>query len=336
MQKAVEELKKKINELLNFNKILIINDYDIDSCASASILYRILKTNNVEVEHLTLSKGVENRIIEKLKEKNPEKIVVVDYVPTEELAEELKHFSTTILDHHTHEKHLEKLDYYTTADFTKTYAALSYWLYLVSKEYNIEKIEWLAELGCFWDKCMENTEFYEKDVYKKKMDKMIPFNIFVSFTQTRGAEKIVEVFNTSSDFEDALEKIKNSENYKKSKETFEHELGYIEASKKEYEELNLNIFYVNTKFKHMRVFVDYITFQNKGTHIFILNEITRFKFSFRTSLEINLVEIIRNLSEKIPEFGGGGHPKACGGMLKNREIENFLKMFKEEYKKIML
>ncbi len=333
MQEALQKLKEKIDSILEYNRVLIINDYDIDSCASASILWRILRMNNIEVEHLTLSKGIENKIIEKLKEKNPEKIVVVDYVPTKELTEELKNFSTTILDHHTHEEHLNVLDYYTTSDFDVKYAALSYWLYLISKEYEIKNVEWLAELGCFWDKCMENTEFYEENVYSKKMDKMLPFNIFASYTQTIGAERLVQLFNNSSDIEEALDNIKNTKGYEKSFETFKHELGFIEASKKEYPEIKLNIFDVNTKFKHMRVFVDYITYQNEGTHIFVLNEIIRYKFSFRTSLEINLVKIIRNLSEKIPEFGGGGHPKACGAMLKSNKIENFLEEFLKEYKK---
>ncbi len=335
MQKALDKLNEKIKDILKHNYVVIINDYDIDSCASASILWRILKMNGVNVEHLTLSKGVEKRILNKLKEKNPDKVVVVDYVPSKELTEELNNFSTTILDHHTHEEHLDVLDYYTTSDFDVKYAALSYWLYLISKEYEIKNVEWLAELGCFWDKCMENTEFYKENVYVTKMDKMLPFNIFASHTQTRGAEKLVQLFNNSSGIEEALDNIKNTKGYEKSFETFKHELGFIEASKREYPEIKLNVFDVNTKFKHMRVFVDYITYQNEGTHIFVLNEITRYKFSFRTSLDINLVRIIRTLSEKLPEFGGGGHPKACGAMLKNDNLEKFLEMFIEEYKKVI-
>lgn len=335
MQKALEKLKEKIDEILKFNEVLIINDYDIDSCASASILWRILKVNGIKVEHLTLSKGVEDKIIQELKDKNPEKVVVVDYVPTEELAKELSNFSTTILDHHTHEKHLEILDYYTTGSFDVKYAALSYWLYLVSKEYEIGDIEWLAELGCFWDKCMENTEFYEEDVYSKKMDEMLPFNIFVSYTQIEGAEKMVEIFNNSSDFNQALENIKMDNLYIVAEKKFREEFEKISNSKKEYPEIYLNIFDVKTEFKHMRVFVDCITYQNSGTHIFILNEVTRYKFSFRTSLDINLVNIIRKLSEKIPDFNGGGHPKACGAMLSNGNIEKFIESFIEEYKKVI-
>jgi hypothetical protein len=335
MQKAITVLKEKIASLLKFKKVTIVSDYDIDSCASASILWRILKKNNVDVEHVILSKGIENIVLEKIKKMNPEKIVIVDYVPGKDFAREIKNYPVTVLDLHEHEKYLDDVDYFTTTDYSKKYAALAYWLYVVSKEYDIINIEWLARLGCFWDKCMENTEFDIDDVYRKEMDIMLPFNLIVSFSQTRGASKMVEIFSSSNSFEIALENAKASTEYIQAKRVFDDELKNVMFSRQAYPDIKLNVYWVRTKFKHMRVFVDYITFTTIGTNVFVLDEANRFKFSLRTSLEINLVEIIRAISKIIPEFSGGGHNKACGAMLFNENVENLLNVFIEEYKKVI-
>ncbi|MCD6575728.1 MAG: DHH family phosphoesterase [Nanoarchaeota archaeon] len=332
-KKALEALKEKIKSLTKYNEVVIVNDYDIDSCASASILWRILKKNGVNVKHITLSKGYEEIIAQKLKKMNPEKIVIVDYVPGRKFIDELSDMNITILDHHMHEEFLEKVDYYTTMDYIDLYAALSYWLYHAAKDFGIKNVEWLGRLGCFWDKCMENTEFYEKDIYKKEMEKMLPFNIMTSFSQTKGASKMVEIFDSSSSFEEAYEKVISDYDYIHAKKVFDEELQDVMFSRKAYPDIKLNIYFVKTRFKHMRVFVDYITYQSEGTQVFILNEITRFKFSFRTTLDINLVEILRKLAKKFPNFTGGGHKKACGALLFGENVEELLNEFIKEYKK---
>ena len=332
-QKALNALKEKIKSLLKHKSITIVNDYDIDSCASASILWRILEKNGVKVEHISLSKGFENIIAEKLKKRNPERIVIVDYVPNKSFIEQIKDIPTTILDHHQHENFLEEVDYYTTTDYCDLYAALSYWLYHIAGEFGVKNVEWLGRLGCFWDKCMENTEFNLEDVYQKEMELMLPFNIMTSYSQTKGAAKMVEIFDTSSSFEEAYEKVISNPEYLHAKKVFDEELQNIMFSRKAYPEIKLNLYFVNTKFKHIRVYVDYITYKSKGTNVFILNETTRFKFSFRTTLDINLVEIIRNISKKIPTFSGGGHKKACGAMLLGENVEELIDEFIKEYKK---
>jgi len=336
MQKVVKLLSEKIKELLKHKKITIVNDYDIDSCASASILWRILRKNNIEVEHVTLSKGCEGIIAQKLKKRNPEKIVIVDYVPGKILATELSGMNVTILDHHKRDSWLDEkkeFDYFTVEDYNVKYAALSYWLYLSARDFEVSSIDWLAKLGCFWDKCIENTGFNEENVYVKLMPEMLPFNLFVSYSQTRGAQKMVEMFNESSSFEEVFQKVTESQDYKQAKTEFETELQNINFSRHAYPEIKLNIYWVNTKFKHMRVFVDCITYQNPGTHFFVLDEKTQFKFSLRTSLEISLIDIIKKTKEKIPDFGGGGHLKACGAMLRNENVEELLLVLVEEYKK---
>ncbi len=331
-RKALDVLKEKIEELGKCNEVVIVNDYDIDSCSSASILWRILKSKGVNVKHVTLSKGYENIISEKLKEMNPERIVIVDYVPKKEFIDSLSGFPITVLDHHLHEKFLEKIDYFTTMDYVDLYAALSYWLYHAAKEIGIQNVEWLGRLGCFWDKCMENTEFNYEDVYKKEMEKMLPFNIMTSFSQTRGAAKMVELFDESSSFDEAYEKVMMNDIYIHAKKVFDEELQNILFSRKAYPDIKLNIYFIKTKFKHIRVYVDYITYKSDDTNIFILNEITRFKFSFRTSLKINLVEMLREISKKYPNFSGGGHKQACGALLDGENVEEILDEFIKIYK----
>jgi nanoRNase/pAp phosphatase (c-di-AMP/oligoRNAs hydrolase) len=98
----------------------------------------------------------------------------------------------------------------------------------------------------------------------------------------------------------------------------------------------LNVYWIKTKFKHIRIYVDYITYTTPGTHVFVLDESIRFKLSFRTSLDINLEKIIKELAKEDKNFGGGGHAQACGAMLKNENVEELLNNFIKKYREAML
>jgi oligoribonuclease NrnB/cAMP/cGMP phosphodiesterase (DHH superfamily) len=55
----------------------------------------------------------------------------------------------------------------------------------------------------------------------------------------------------------------------------------------------------------------------------------------RTSLDINLVELINRLKKKFPNFGGGGHKHACGALLLGENVEEFLAEFINEYSNML-
>jgi single-stranded DNA-specific DHH superfamily exonuclease len=332
MQKSIKELKRRIKEWEKFSEITVVHHFDMDGCCSASLLYRLFNKLNIKGYFIPATIGFEQVVIEKLKKQNPEKVLLVDYIPGSDLIAALKGYNVEIIDHHHHEKHLEVFDYFTSIDFD-THVSVSYLLYCALKELGFENLGWIAEIGAFWDKCLEETEFWKKDVYKKELANMLPFNLVVSFTQTKGASKIVTILDESSSFDEAIEKVKESEDYKIAKDVFEKEFREVEFSRKAYPDIKLNMYWIKTRFKHIRVYVDYISYQKTGTNIFILNEDSQFKFSFRTSLDINLVNIVRNLAGKVPDFGGGGHTHACGGLLRNENVEGFLDEFIKEYRK---
>ncbi|MCD6547195.1 MAG: DHH family phosphoesterase [Nanoarchaeota archaeon] len=331
MQKVVETIKQMIKNLEHFQRVLVVYHFDVDGCVSASILWRIFNKLKINAEFFPATRGHEDIVINKVKKNGYEKIILVDYVPGEKLSKELMEYNVDVIDHHQHEKHLEVFNYLTTADFGYE-VSTSYTLSKVAEEFGIKELEWLAFLGAFWDKCLEKTEFYKKGIYKEKMNEMLPFNLVVSFTQTRGSIELFEILNSSKNEEEALEKVKELETYKVAKKTFDNEFEKINTSKKEYKDISLEIYFVKTKFKHIRIYVDYITYSGEGTFIFILDEKTRYKFSFRTTFNINLVEIIRKLSKKIKNFNGGGHPQACGGILMGRNLNELIEEFIKEYK----
>ena len=334
MQKTITELVKRIKKFENLKNPFVVYHFDIDGCASASILWRILKKYNVNAEFCPITRGFEAVAMEKIKNHNPDRIVVLDYVPHIEFFEFLKDYPTEILDHHTHEKGLESFDYFTSSDF-EVGASLSYLMYKAAEKIGIKKTDWLGRLGSFWDKCAEHTEFYYEEIYKKEMETMFPFNLVVNLTQITGSKKMFELMNMHSDFESALEDVKKMDDYVRAKKLFDSELKEIEFSKKMYSKIDLNVYWVKTKFKHIRIYVDYITYQSDGTKIFILDETTRFKFSIRTSLKINIVDIINKIKEKYPNFSGGGHKQACGAMLRGENVQELLADFITEYKTVI-
>lgn len=334
MQKVVTELKKKIKKMNGKSNIAVVYHFDVDGCASASLLWRYFQLNSINAGFFPATRGFEIITIEKISKFGPDKIVLLDYIPGKELIEFLNDYDTEIIDHHVHEEHLEVFDYYTSAD-QKFPAAVSYSMSRAMAGLGIKNVDWLGRIGSFWDKTMELTEDYYEGVYEKEMESMLPFNLVVSLSHTKGSEHLFDVFNKSSSFEEAVNNIKDVNDYKLADETFKKELREIEFSRKEYPALQLSIYWVKTRFKHIRVYVDYISYLKKGTKIFILDENIRFKFSFRTSLDINLVEVIREMNSENPKFNGGGHPQACGAMLDGENIEEIIGKFIEKYKKVL-
>ncbi|HDQ59795.1 MAG TPA: DHH family phosphoesterase [Candidatus Woesearchaeota archaeon] len=339
MQKTIKIIKEKIEKIIDAENIVVVYHYDIDGCASASSLWRIMQKNHKECTFIPAERGFEQIVMNQIKEQNPTKIVLLDYVPSEEFLDFLKNYDCEIIDHHQHEERLETVSYFTSSDLGES-AALSYFMAKTAEEFGLKDMEWLAYLGSFWDRCMESTEFYKKGVYQEKVEELLPFNLVVSMTQTKGSKQIFEVMNTSTELGEALEKVKALEAYSRARELFDEELRGIQFSKKSYSDLNLDIYWVKTRFKHIRIYVDYITFSKDGSFVFVLDETTRFKFSFRTTIGVDISKIVHSLSEEFKEFRGGGHKYACGGLLLNDNAEElldrFVSLYREAHKQLDL
>ena len=223
MQKTIAELKKRIEKLVDKQNIAVVYHFDVDGCASASLLWRFFEINHISAKFFPATRGFEIVTIERITKFQPDKIVLVDYIPGNEMIEFLKSYDTEILDHHTHEKHLEIFDYYTSADKGVT-AAVSYAIAKTMQEIGLKNVEWLGKVGSFWDKTLEQTEFYYDGIYEKELDAMMPFNLLVGLTHTKGSEHLFEAFNKSSSFEEAIEAVTMLDDYKKAAEIFKTEL----------------------------------------------------------------------------------------------------------------
>ena len=308
----------------------MIYDFDVDGCSSAALIWRVFQSLNVHAIFYPNTRSFQTITIERIRKQNPDKIITVDHVPDKELTEFLKSYNTTVIDHHLHEKHLDVLDYITAADYNIK-GSMCYVLYKALKS-KLKDVEWIVKLSLFWDKCLEGTEFYTEGIYQKELEQYIPFNLVVCLTQVKGSEKLFELLNQCTSLNEALEKIKVLEDYKRAKTIFDDELKDILFSRRSFADIKINLYWVKTKFKHMRIYVDYITYSKEGTNIFIINEVTQFKFSFRTSLEIDLVKIIKELHNEFKDFSGGGHAKAAGAVLRNEQAEEVLDRFISIYK----
>ena len=331
MTRFIKILKEAIKGLEGLN-IAILYHFDVDGCASASILARIFTKINVRYEQIPITRGYEKSIEEKIRSSHFDRILLVDYVPDTSFLNIMSTYKAILIDHHKHEDFLNGFQYYTSEDYDCN-LAISYTLYKLAKEFNIENLDWLAKLSSFWDKCIEFTEFNEQDVYSKNMELFLPFNLLVNLTALKGAKKLVEIFNESESFDDALNNLKQSQDYLKAKEIFKKEFNDIQKTKQVFPEIKLEIYKIRTKFKHIRVYVDYLSFtKDEGTMVYIVDEKNQFKFSFRTTFEIDLEEIVKQMSKEIKEFSGGGHKKACGAILRSHDVDSVINRFSELYK----
>jgi single-stranded DNA-specific DHH superfamily exonuclease len=328
--KGLSEIKKRLKDATKFTNVAVVYDFDIDGCTSAALLWRFFMKENVNAKYYPTTRGFQNVTMERIRKQNPDKIITVDHVPDEELTDFLANYNLSVLDHHPHIARFEKVDYVTAHDHGIG-GSMGYVLFK-ALEKELKDVDWIVKLGLFWDKAFEGTEFYEEGIYRRDLEKYLPFNLVASFTQVRGAEKVFEVLKESSSFEEADEKIRKLDDYKNAKETFDNELKEIKFSRKSFPDIKLDIYWMKTKFKHIRVYVDYITFSKEGTNIFVLNEVTQFKFSFRTAFNIDFLKVIAEVNKEFPSFTGGGHAKACGAVLRNEQVEEVLSKFIEAYK----
>jgi single-stranded DNA-specific DHH superfamily exonuclease len=331
-EEVIKKLKNRIEKLKEKENVAVVYHFDVDGCAAASLLWRYFQKHNITSKFFPATRGFEAVTTERISKFAPDKIILVDYIPGDELIRFIRNYDAEFIDHHVHEEHLEIFDYYTTADDSFS-AAISYSLTKAMEELDINNINWLGKVGSFWDKTLELTDEYYDGIYEKEIEDMLPFNLVVNLSHTKGSERLFEVFNMSSSFEEAIEKIKDTDDYHRASEIFKKEYREIEFSRKEYPNLQLSIYWVRTQFKHIRIYVDYISYLKKGTKIFVLDENIRFKFSFRTSLDINLIDIIREMHLENDKFSGGGHPQACGAMLNGENVEEIISLFIDKYKK---
>ncbi len=320
MDKLLKEIKKRIDKIED--GAMVVYHFDIDGVASASIIWRILQKKNIRASYEPATNGWEKVIVEKIKKHNPKQIVFLDYAPRG-YANEIKDYKVIIIDHHEEEPMPKQFDYFTSAKLKRGYA-ISYLIAKTAKKYYNMDVDWIGFLGSFWDKALESTEFWEEDAYEKYIDKLMPLNLVVSLTKVSGSKKMLRVFNESNSIEDVLEKTKKMDDYKKAKSLFEKEI----ASFNEFKVGKVKVIEMRTKFKHIRVYVDYLTFKERGILVFVLPERGRTKFSFRSS-EIEILPAIKKLEKEFENFSGGGHKHACGGMLKSSNYKKLIQRFAE-------
>ena len=318
MDKLLQEIKKRIEKIKD--GAFIVYHFDIDGVASASIVWRILQLKHIHASFEPATNGWEDVILEKIKKHNPNQIVFLDYAPRG-FETEIKDYEVIIIDHHEEEEMPKEFDYFTSARIKRGYA-ISYLIAKTAERYYNLKVSWLGFLGAFWDKALEATEFWEKDAYAKFIDELLPFNLVISLTKVRGSKKLLKVFNESNSIEDALEKTKKLDDYRKAKELFEKEI----ASFNEFKIGKVKVVELKTKFKHIRVYVDYLTFKEDGIIVFVLREKGRTKFSFR-STKTEILHAVKKLEKEFPKFRGGGHKNACGGLLLSEDYRKLIERF---------
>ncbi len=320
LKRILDEIEARIRKFAN-STISLVYHYDVDGVASAALVARILLKMNVNFKPIAVERGKAEEIaVERIKEYGLP-VLFLDYVPSEKAATELKGMDVTIIDHHIHERYLDRFDYFTSADIEPGYA-LSYLIYKVAQRYKVAS-EYIALAGCFWDKGLEKSEFEYS--YEELFERLLPYNLLVSFKQVRGAEILFHIFLECKEEKEAMERIRKLRLYNEALRTFQRELKRMKPEKRD----GVWVLFIKTKFKHIRIYVDYFTFKYKGTFIFAIKEDHRYKLSFRTNEEINLHKIVKKLVEEFDEFTGGGHKYACGGLLRSKEIEPLITRFVE-------
>ncbi len=332
-------------ELRTAQNPLFLYDSDADGLCSYLLLYRINKEG--KGIRVTDSSKIDQQLVRKVQEIQPDKIFVLD-IPTlsQEFVDSVK-VPIFWIDHHQPQQ-LKNVHYFNPRiKNPDAYIPTTRMAYQVSE--NLEDI-WIATAGCLADWHMPDfiDQFIErypellpqKDdlaaaLYKHPIGKLVKLFFFLQKGPSQDVRKSITI----------LSKVKSPQ------EIFQQETAPGKFLYKRFEKVNANYEEILTQAKKNITKSKIMLFTYNSTQwsftANIANELSalypkkviiiarekaglmkcsiRAQFPISAALEKALVGV---------EGYGGGHPNACGAVIKGEDWSRFLEQFKEELKHV--
>ncbi len=326
------EFEKSISDLKEEDKILILTHVDSDGVSSGSILYKVLKENrfkNIEIIYPGKGEnGFSDSVKNRIKEKKPDYLFILDLGSYKIKYDNLKRI--ILIDHHRPEGVPENGVLFTTFP-PPPFISTSYFAFLILNNLNLKPKDYIGLIGQVGDFGIEHEAPMLNELFKKYKKKDI--SLISSLVNSARRIKYYDIETSlnflieSENFSDLLidseykkklieykEIVKKDINrWKRAKPKFIKNVAIIEINSENLIHPVIAQIWRNILDKYIVICANYGYIEGKVS------------FSMRTSLNISLLDFLRNFLEpSIEEDLGFGHEKATGGIVSIEKWYEFI------------
>ncbi len=320
-----------ISELNDKDKIALISHTDLDGIVAAKVVDYSVKPDIIKFLGY---EDINKNLIQYLKEKDIKFVIITDlFIKNSDLIKEIEKFSRIlIIDHHLFNVDLnsEKTVFINSQGYCAAYICY----YLFSNLNNLEKIDWLVACACVADwQYRSNTEWI-REIYGKygdnfissiegvkKSNKFWKLQLDIAYALIYFNEDLKRVYDSIGNsfgdigdlgkYSDIIEgEIENAVN-KFEKEKIDIEDGYFWEFKPNYSIGSIVSTTISEKY------------QNKTIIIARKNEDVYNFSARRQDGKMDMNDLLKNLASGLENSSGGGHFKAAGGFVQNKDIQEF-------------
>jgi single-stranded DNA-specific DHH superfamily exonuclease len=327
-----KEFEKEIKDIKRDDKVLILTHVDSDGVSSGAILYKVLKSiGYINLDIIFPSKG-ENGYSEGVKNRIKEK--KVDYLFILDLGSYKTNFDNVkkiiLIDHHRPEG--VPNDGVLFSSFPPPpYISTSYLTFLILKKMNLNPKDYIGLIGQVGDYGTEYEAPKIDELFKKYKKKEISYVSSLVNSARRvkyfDIETSLNYLIESENFSDLLvdsenkkrlieykEIVKNDiDKWKKTKPKFIKNVAIIEINSQNLIHPVIAQIWRNVLEKYILICANFGYIEGKVS------------FSMRTSLNISLLDFLRNFLEpSIEEDLGFGHERATGGIVSIEKWNEFI------------
>jgi len=327
-----KEFEKEIKDIKRDDKVLILTHVDSDGVSSGAILYKVLKSiGYINLDIIFPSKG-ENGYSEGVKNRIKEK--KVDYLFILDLGSYKTNFDNVkkiiLIDHHRPEG--VPHDGVLFSSFPPPpYISTSYLTFLILKKMNLNPKDYIGLIGQVGDYGTEYDAPKIDELFKKYKKKEISYVSSLVNSARRvkyfDIETSLNYLIESENFSDLLvdsenkkrlieykEIVKNDiDKWKKTKPKFIKNVAIIEINSQNLIHPVIAQIWRNVLEKYIIICANFGYIEGKVS------------FSMRTSLNISLLDFLRNFLEpNIEEDLGFGHERATGGIVSIEKWNEFI------------
>ncbi|MDI6861658.1 MAG: DHH family phosphoesterase [Caldisericia bacterium] len=332
LEKLSKEFEKVFYEIKKDDKILILTHVDSDGVSSGAILYKILNSLNFKNFNIIFPNKGENGYSEsvkkRIKDANPSILFILDLGSYKTDFDNIK--KIILIDHHKPEGVPVQGVLFSSFP-PPPYISSSYLAFLLFHYMNLNPKDYIGLIGEVGDYGTDTDAPLIKELFKKYKKKEISyisslinsarrvkeFNIDLSFKYLIESESLLDLLS-NSDYKKKLEEYKeiikkDIDNWKRVKPKFIKQIAIIEINSENLIHPIIAQIWKNILDKYIVICANFGYIENKVS------------FSMRTSLNISLLEFLRNFLEpSIEEDLGFGHERATGGIVSIDKWNEFI------------
>jgi len=327
-----------ISSLSNAKKIICVSHTDLDGIASARVVDYALQVDKVIIANYIDFNG---EFAKKLEKENASHVIFSDLILEKEFILKCEKFADIlIIDHHIPKEDLNSDKTLFMNSSTSGLCAAYICYYLFSKIKDLKEIDWLVACACVSDFCYKTNWEWINSVYNKHGEefkggllekatsgKFWDIQWKINLASIYYSEKVKKVYDLiGNKFGEIRDLDKCAEEVQKD---FDNTLKRFHEEKIEFS--GGYLWEVYTKFPIKSLLINWLSVEEPNKIlIFARKDNGVYHFSARRQDgAVNVKDFLQNLVRRFNDGGAGGHFKAAGGHIDEKDEPEFIRRLKE-------